>query len=74
MRSKILVTFLIGFTVLGHSFCQVNKNENTDTKTYEVSKSDEEWKSVLSQAQIDAIIKHHATIMSRFGYMNHITH
>lgn len=32
-----------------------------------------EWKSVLSQAQIDAIIKHHATIMSRFGYLDYIT-
>jgi len=57
MYSKILVTLLIGFTVLGHSFCQVNESDNTETKIYEISKSDKEWKSILSPDEFDVLRK-----------------
>ena len=43
------------FLLFSVSFCQVEKKEDTSDKTYEVDKTEEEWKSILSDEEFEVL-------------------
>ena len=48
----LVLTILVAFT---SSFCQVEQKKESKVKNYEVSKSESEWKSILSPEQFDVL-------------------
>ena len=55
MNSKLITFLLLILIGAGSSFCQVEQNKNKKSKDYEVSKSEEEWKSILSPEEFDVL-------------------
>lgn len=51
MKLKFKIIILLVFTATTVSFCQSKKNNNDTSEKYEVNKSDEEWKSLLTPEQ-----------------------
>ena len=59
MNTKIVALICIGMSLVGSTYCQ-NKSKkaiSADTKTYEVSKSDSEWKQELSPEAYEVLRK-----------------
>ena len=50
--ATIVILSFLSFTI---SLCQVGKKEQTGDKKYEVQKSEEEWKSILSADEFDVL-------------------
>ncbi len=49
MNTKVISALLLVVTVFGTSYCQMkSQNDDPKTKKYEVTKSESEWKKVLS--------------------------
>ena len=55
MYSRLAIFMVLSFLTFSISFCQVQKEESVSDKKYEVSKSEEEWKSILSPEQFDIL-------------------
>lgn len=55
MQSKVLTIILISFISFSSSFCQVEKTKGDKAEKFEVEKSDEEWKSLLTPEQYDVL-------------------
>jgi peptide-methionine (R)-S-oxide reductase len=56
MNSKIISLALTGLFLFTASFCQT-KNKNAEDKKYEVSKTESEWKAILSPEEFDILRK-----------------
>lgn len=54
MHSKSLILSLIGILAFTSSFCQVDQKEQSKNQ-FEVTKSDDEWKSLLTPEQYEVL-------------------
>ena len=55
MYSRLVAFIILSFLSFSISFCQSKKDEGSKSNTYEVNKSEEEWKSILSPEQFDVL-------------------
>ncbi|MCG8306585.1 MAG: peptide-methionine (R)-S-oxide reductase MsrB [Cytophagales bacterium] len=55
MNTKFISFVIILFVAVGSSYCQVDHDEKEKRKKYEVSKSEDEWKSILSPEEFDVL-------------------
>ncbi len=55
MQYKIYIFTLLSILVFSSSFCQVKKNKSNTSKSFEVEKSDDDWKSLLTPEQYDVL-------------------
>ena len=55
MNTRNISFILLLFLGVGSSFCQVEQNKQDKNKEYEISKSEEEWKSILSPEEFDVL-------------------
>jgi peptide-methionine (R)-S-oxide reductase len=56
MRSKALTVILLSFIIIGYSYCQ-DKSSKKDqgSEKYEVSKTENEWKAILSPEEFNVL-------------------
>ena len=55
MFSRIVTIVILSFLSFSISLCQVEKDEKSTTKKYEVQKSEQEWKSILSEEEFEVL-------------------
>ena len=55
MYMRIATIVILSFLSFTISLCQVEKKEHTSDKKYEVQKSEEEWKSILSADEFEVL-------------------
>lgn len=69
MKSKFLILPLISLVSLGSTFCQ-DKSNKSDHKKYEVTKSESEWKQILSPEAYN-VLREKGTEYAFTGKYNH---
>lgn len=71
MYMRFATLIILSFLTFSISFCQVEKNETASTKKYEVTKTEEEWKSILSPEAFD-VLRLKATEYAFTGEYNYV--
>jgi peptide-methionine (R)-S-oxide reductase len=56
MNAKLISSLLFGTLVFGTSYCQTkSRHDESQPKNYEISKSESEWKEILSDEQYNVL-------------------